>query len=440
MTFSTPNNEKCSHDQFVIVHKCVDALQEELGHSNHELSKRLKDCEYVNDELCNKFHEKSFTPLMGNVDTNSICLNELGKDVTNVQENLWSISQKVHKMGQTTSTIKKNMNPMNSKELTQLRRDFMSLHLRVSDFIELCQQEPCFESLCCRTTDDNKEGMLSHSYDNIVSKVDGLEASICNLESCMDSIETHCRQFAAQTGKMDDDVCCDACAKVADSLLMNTKNINTLYTALVSEGLLTEKMGETLITNFQNGQQVVGPLFSTPVSENKGKNGVIPLISPMGTHSCSALMNSMKNIGDLKVDETLNDTNDMGVNRKVYEEQLKLIPAFNGEDTSKFRHWIKSIEKSVNSGFYNPHRIGHMKAEGAIESFISKHLHEDWDSLKAKLRTRFSDLHTTQDCVKAICGCKQGTHPMTSYMAEFEELIAGMDGSQTYIQCFVDGL
>ena len=68
---------------------------------------------------------------MGNVDANSICLNELGKDVMNVQENLWSISQKVHKMGQTTSTIEKNMNPMNSKELTQLRRDFMSLCLSV---------------------------------------------------------------------------------------------------------------------------------------------------------------------------------------------------------------------------------------------------------------------------------------------------------------------
>ena len=54
VTFSTPNNEKFSHDQFVVVHKHVDALQEELGHSNHELSKHLKDCEYVNGELCNK--------------------------------------------------------------------------------------------------------------------------------------------------------------------------------------------------------------------------------------------------------------------------------------------------------------------------------------------------------------------------------------------------
>ena len=65
----------------------------------------------------------------------------------------------------------------------------------------------CFESPCHRTTDDIQEGMSSHSYDNIVSKVDGLEASICNLESHMDNIETQCRQFAAQTGKMDDDMC-----------------------------------------------------------------------------------------------------------------------------------------------------------------------------------------------------------------------------------------
>ena len=183
VTFSTPN-DTFFHDQFVVVHKHVDALQEELGHSNCKLSKHLKNCEYVNGDLCNKltvglqdmdikfaelyiddtfvkdlqqnvetiqkdlndfqnvytlFHEKLFAPLMGNVDTNSICLNKLGKDVTNVQEDVWSISQEVHKMGQTMSTIERNMNTRSSKDLTQLRKDFMSLHLRVSDFIELCQ-------------------------------------------------------------------------------------------------------------------------------------------------------------------------------------------------------------------------------------------------------------------------------------------------------------
>ena len=188
------------------------------------------------------------------------------------------------------------------------------------EFIDLCQQVACFESPCHRTAYDSPEGMSNFSSHNIVSKVDELETSMSNLGSQLDNIETQCRQFAAQTGKMDDDVCCDACAKIADSLAMNTNNINTLYTILVSEGLLTEKMGENLISNFQNGQQVVGPFFSTPSSGNKGKSGVIPFVSPMGTHSCSALMNSTKNIGDLKVDETLNETSDMGINRKVYKE------------------------------------------------------------------------------------------------------------------------
>ena len=86
----------------------------------------------------------------------------------------------------------------------------------------------------------------------------------------------------------------------------------------------------------------------------------------------------------------------------------------------------------MNSRFYNPHRVCHLKAEGAVESFISKHLHKDWDSLKAKLRTRFSDLHTTQDCVRAVYGCKQGKQPMISYIDELEELIARMDSGQGY--------
>ena len=176
VTFLTPNTEKLSHDQFVVVHKHADALQDELGHSNDELSKHLKNCEHVTDELCNKltvgfqnmdtkfaelytdivfvqdlqqnvksiqkdldefrnvytlFHENSFTPLLGNVDANNICLNELSKDVSSVQENVWSISQKVHKMSQAVYSIEKNMDVRCSKELTQLRGDFISLHSSV---------------------------------------------------------------------------------------------------------------------------------------------------------------------------------------------------------------------------------------------------------------------------------------------------------------------
>ena len=69
----------------------------------------------------------------------------------------------------------------------------------------------------------------------------------------MARVETKCMQFDARTGKMDDNVCCTACVRVMDSVSMNTRNVGALYNALISEDLLTEKMGENLITNFQNG-------------------------------------------------------------------------------------------------------------------------------------------------------------------------------------------
>ena len=43
-------------------------------------------------------------------------------------------------------------------------------------------------------------------------------------------------QFDVRTGKMDDDVCCNACVRVVDSVSMNTRNVGALYNALISEG------------------------------------------------------------------------------------------------------------------------------------------------------------------------------------------------------------
>ena len=73
-----------------------------------------------------------------NVDANSICLNELSKDVTNDQENVWSITLKVHKMGQTKSSFEKSLDFIKSKELTLLQKDFISFKSKVSEFIDLC--------------------------------------------------------------------------------------------------------------------------------------------------------------------------------------------------------------------------------------------------------------------------------------------------------------
>ena len=54
VTFLTPNNDKISHNQFIVVHKHVDTLQEEFTQVNLNLKCCLSNCETVNDDLCNK--------------------------------------------------------------------------------------------------------------------------------------------------------------------------------------------------------------------------------------------------------------------------------------------------------------------------------------------------------------------------------------------------
>ena len=85
---------------------------------------------------------------------------------------------------------------------------------------------------------------------NITQTIDTLRESISNLESRMTYIETQCRQSAAQAENTSDNVCCSACVRVADGLSMNIRNVNTLYNALLSMGLLSDKVSGDLITNF----------------------------------------------------------------------------------------------------------------------------------------------------------------------------------------------
>ena len=54
VTFSTPNNDKISHNQFIVIHKHMDTLQEEFTQANLNLKCRLNYCDIVNDDLCNK--------------------------------------------------------------------------------------------------------------------------------------------------------------------------------------------------------------------------------------------------------------------------------------------------------------------------------------------------------------------------------------------------
>ena len=72
------------------------------------------------------FWEKAFTPLLGNVDANNLCLNELRRDVTSVKDNVHSLTQEVDNMSHTVSSYEKNLTPIN-QELTQVKGDLLGL-------------------------------------------------------------------------------------------------------------------------------------------------------------------------------------------------------------------------------------------------------------------------------------------------------------------------
>ena len=203
MTFLTPDNENICKNQFIIVHKHVDALQEEflqvnrdVGHcldhcenANHDLSRKLfaelKDIDTKFSELTiddifvrtlqwrvestrsnleefknvySSFCEKAFTPLLGNVDANNLCLNELGKDVMSIKGDVWSLTQKVQKMSQTVSFLEKGMNP----GFPKLKPDVSSPQTKMLGFDDSCQEGECPRS--------QRQGSFGDRWDWCITK------------------------------------------------------------------------------------------------------------------------------------------------------------------------------------------------------------------------------------------------------------------------------
>ena len=179
VTFSTPDNENICKNQFIIVHKHVDALQEEFTQVNHDVGQCLDHCKNANHDLSRKlfeglndidtkfseltiddmfvkmlqqgvestrsnleefkkvytsFREKAFAPLLGNVDANNLCVNELVKDVTSMRGDVRSLTQKVHKMSQTLSLLEKGTD----SGFPKLKPDVSSPQTKMLDFDDSC--------------------------------------------------------------------------------------------------------------------------------------------------------------------------------------------------------------------------------------------------------------------------------------------------------------
>ena len=234
VTFLTPDNENVCKNQFIIVHKRVDALQEEFTQVNCDVGQCLDHCENANHDLSRKlfeglndidtkfseltiddmfvkmlqqgvestqsnleefkkvytsFHEKAFAPLLGNVDANNLCVNELVKDVTSMRGDVWSLTQKVHKMSQTLSFLEKGTD----SGFPKLKPDVSSPQTKMLGFDDsgLEGEHPRSQRRGSFGTDGTD---ASH---NITRTIDTLRESISNLETRMTHIETQCRQSVA---------------------------------------------------------------------------------------------------------------------------------------------------------------------------------------------------------------------------------------------------
>ena len=80
------------------------------------------------------FDEKAFAPLLGNVDANNLCVNELVKDLTSMRGDVRSLTQKVHKMSQTLSLLEKGMD----SGFPKLKPDVSSPQTKMLGFDDSC--------------------------------------------------------------------------------------------------------------------------------------------------------------------------------------------------------------------------------------------------------------------------------------------------------------
>ena len=145
-------------------------------------------------------------------------------------------------MGETLLSLEKGPNP----ELLKLQSDVGSLQMELLGFNDSCQEGE--HSRLQRLGSPGEDG--TGASQNMAQTIDILQESLSNLEVRVTQIETQYQQYTARMGSVSDDICCNACARVADGLLMNIQNVNTLYNALLSKGLLTDKVREKFNNQF----------------------------------------------------------------------------------------------------------------------------------------------------------------------------------------------
>ena len=133
----------------------------------------------------------------------------------------------------------------------------------------------------------------------------------------------------------------------------------------------------------------------------------------------------------------------------------QFIPPFEG-DPSKFKQWIKSIEKYALLTKLTDERtmyVAYQAARGGVSDFISRLINvqgQTWANLKAELTARFAEISDHMQAFSLLKKIKQGPSENVQLFAErllalARDAFQGQDGNNVAVErqligFFVDGL
>ena len=107
------------------------------------------------------------------------------------------------------------------------------------------------------------------------------------------------------------------------------------------------------------------------------------------------------------------------------QHHLNMAPSYDGKDTKQFYTWLDEVERlSIQYGMAKT-EVAQITSRGSVHKYIQELQLQNlgWDTIKVKLRERFSDCTSTAAAQNKLSLLKQDGNSMHEYIAHFSDLL-----------------
>ena len=107
------------------------------------------------------------------------------------------------------------------------------------------------------------------------------------------------------------------------------------------------------------------------------------------------------------------------------QHHLNMAPSYDGKDPKQFYTWLDDIERLSIQNSMTQTEVAQITSRGSVHKYIQelKLQNYNWDSIKNKLRERFSDCTSTAAARNKLSSLKQDGKSMHEYIANFSDLL-----------------